>query len=148
MENYRSGAHSVYDLKYHVVWITKYRKAVLHGQIGKRLRELVREICRSMDVEILAGNIRHDHVHMMLSVPPQVAISVLMQRIKGKSSRKLMDEFKGLKKQYWGQHLWARGYFAVTTGNVTDEMVMHYIQNQDAIEAAKKGDNFQVQGGL
>ena len=81
MENYRSGAHSVYDLKYHVVWITKYRKAVLHGQIGKRLRDIVREICRSMDVEILAGNIRHDHVHMMLSVPPQIAISVLMQRI-------------------------------------------------------------------
>jgi putative transposase len=148
MENYRSGAHSVYDLKYHVVWITKYRKAVLHGAIGKRLRELVREICRSMDVEILAGNIRHDHVHMMLSVPPQIAISVLMQRIKGKTSRKLMDEFKELKKQYWGQHLWARGYFAVTTGNVTDEIVMQYIQNQDAIEAAKKSDNFQVQGGL
>jgi putative transposase len=127
--SYRKTAHSVYDLKYHIVWVTKYRKPILHGEIGLRLRELIRQSCARMDVYILAGHVSKDHVHLLVSVPPKVSVSDLVQQLKGRSSRRLLDEFGELKRQYWGRHLWARGYFAVTTGNVTDEMVKEYIES-------------------
>lgn len=80
---YRKTSHSFYHLKYHVVWITKYRKPVLRGQIAVRLRELVRQTCAALDVYILSGHIATDHVHLLVSVPPHVSVSTLMQRIKG-----------------------------------------------------------------
>ncbi len=140
MENYRKTSHSVYDLKYHVVWITKYRKPVLYGDISLRLRELIREVCKSLDVEILKGNVRRDHVHLMLSVPPYISISKLLQSVKGRSSRKLLLEYKRLKKVYWGCHLWARGYFVASTGTVTDEVIANYIEHQDMAERGHNGD--------
>lgn len=111
MEQYRTSAHTRFDLKYHFVWITKYRKGILGGQVGLRLRELVVEVCKANDVEILQGHISKDHVHVFVSVPPQLAPSKLMQYIKGKTSRKLMMEFKHIQKAFWGRHVWARGYF-------------------------------------
>jgi putative transposase len=76
----------------------------------------------------------------MISVPPYISVSDMMKRIKGRTSRKLLDEHKGLKKALWGQHLWARGYFAATTGNVTDEVIMKYIEEQSKMEQAKDED--------
>ena len=99
MENYRSGPHSRYDLKCHFVWVTEYRKPVLVGKVGLRLRELVREVCRSNDIEILQGSVFRDHVHVFLSCPPNLSPSRIVQYIKGKSSRKLMMEFKHIQKQ-------------------------------------------------
>jgi putative transposase len=144
MENYRKNSHSLYDLKLHVVWITKYRKPVLTGQTGQVLREIIRRICEELDVQILAGNIRMDHVHLLLSFPPNLCVSKLVQKLKGVSSRKLLQSDKKLQKEYWGRHLWARGYFAVSTGNVTDDIIAEYIKNQDEVERRKKSDNFQV----
>ena len=117
----------MYDLKYHLVWITKYRKKVLYGQIAERLRDLVREICKTKDVEIIKGSISKDHVHLFVSVPPYLSISKLMQSLKGKTSYKLLSEYKDLSKQFWGRHIWGRGYFAASSGNVTDEVIMEYI---------------------
>ena len=128
--SYRKTSHAVYDLKYHLVWITKYRKPVLRGEIAKRLRELVRQTCETLDVYIEKGHVASDHVHLLVSVPPQVSVSDLLQRLKGRSSRKMLDEFGELKKQFWGQHLWARGYFAASSGNVTDEIIKQYIEAQ------------------
>ena len=113
-----------------MVWITKCRKKILGGEVGIRVRELIRQVCREQDVEILKGHVGKDHVHLMLSIPPQVTISRLVQRIKGKSSHKLLGEFAHLRKTYWGRHLWARGYFCCSTGNVSDEMVKEYIAKQ------------------
>ena len=144
MENYRKNSHSLYDLKLHVVWITKYRTPVLTGQTGQVLREIIRRICEELDVQILAGNIRMDHVHLLLSFPPNLCVSKLVQKLKGVSSRKLLQSDKKLQKEYWGRHLWARGYFAVSTGNVTDDIIAEYIKNQDEVERRKKSDNFQV----
>ena len=142
MEHYRKTSHSVYDIKYHLVWITKYRKPVLSGPVAERLRELVRIICKAIDVEILSGHVSRNHVHLFVSVPPHISVSKLMQSIKGKTSRKLLLEYKHLNRQYWGRHLWARGYFAASSGNVTDEVIMQYIQNQ---EIEKEGDdNFRI----
>ena len=137
MQNYRKTSHSVYDIKYHVVWITKYRKPMIGKDIGVRLRELIRQICTSMDIQIIRGHVSRDHVHLMISVPPYISVSEMMKRIKGRTSRKLLDEYKGLKKAFWGQHLWARGYFAATTGNVTDEVIIKYIEEQSKMERAK-----------
>ena len=144
MENYRTSPHSRYDIKYHFVWVTKYRKPILTGEVGNRLRDLVREICRTHEIEILQGAVSPDHVHVLLSCPPNISPSKVMQYIKGKASRKLMMEFKHVQKQYWGRHLWARGYFVASSGNVTDEVIMEYIRHQDGTEPADGGDNFQI----
>jgi putative transposase len=140
MKNYRKTSHSVYDLKFHLVWITKYRKPVLFGNVATRLRDLVRETCKSMEVEILKGHVSKDHVHLLVSVPPYISVSDLVKRVKGKTSRKLLSENRNLMKQFWGRHLWARGYFAASSGNVTDEVIMEYIAMQDAAERAGDDD--------
>ena len=140
MKNYRKTSHSVYDLKVHLVWITKYRKPVLFGNVATRVRDLIREICRSLEVEILKGHVSKDHVHLFVSMPPYLSVSDLIKRVKGKTSRKLLSENRKLSKQFWGRHLWARGYFAASPGNVTDEVIMEYIAIQDIAERAGDDD--------
>lgn len=130
MKNYRTTSHAYYDLKYHICWITKYRYKVLNYEKAKRTRELIMQICSANDVQVITGSISTDHIHLFLSVPPNLSVSKLTQLLKGTTSRKLQQEFPDLRKKYWGQHLWAQGYFAVTSGTVTDEMWMEYIQNQ------------------
>ena len=141
--SYRKSSHATYDLKYHLVWITKYRKPVLRGEVGLRVRELIRQTCASLDVEIVKGHVAVEHVHLLVSVPPQVSVSKLMKRIKGRSSRRMQDEFTDLNKQFWGRHLWARGYFAVSSGNVTDEVIAKYIEMQGDLPTDDE-DNFRV----
>ena len=139
MKEYRKGSHTVYRLHYHFIFITKYRKPVLRGDIGAKLRDLIREICKGHDIEIVKGHVRPDHVHLLLSAPPAMAPSRVMQAIKGKTSHHLMMEFRSIKKEFWGQHLWARGYFVATSGNVTDEVIAKYIEEQD-VETQDDGD--------
>jgi len=106
VEHYRKSAHCAYDIKYHIVWITKYRKPVITGAIAVRTRELVRGICQINEVEILAGHVGIDHIHLLVSVPPHLSTSKLVQYLKGNSSRKLQMEYKELNKelnkQFWG----------------------------------------------
>jgi len=128
---YRHGAHTVFTIHLHIVWITKYRKRVLAGEVGTRVRELIRQICREEDVEILKGHVSKDHVHLLVSIPPQVTISRMVQKLKGRTSGKLMSEFTHLKKAFWGRHVWARGYFCCSIGNITDEVIAAYIENQN-----------------
>jgi len=143
MQHYRKSAHCTYDIKYHIVWITKYRKPVLTGKIAERTRELIRGTCKQNEVEILAGHVSKDHVHLLVSVPPHLSPSKLAQYLKGYSSRKLQMEYKELNKQFWGRHLWGRGYFVVSSGNVTDEVIAEYILKQDVAENMKS-DNFNI----
>lgn len=140
MKHYRKTSHAVYDLKYHIVWITKYRKPILHGAVAVRTRDLIRQICQSMDVEIIRGHVSKDHIHLLVSVPPYLSISNLLKHIKGKTSRKLLSEYRKLAKEFWGRHLWARGYFAVSSGNVTDDVIAEYIEKQDITERARCDD--------
>ncbi|MCB8980224.1 MAG: IS200/IS605 family transposase [Ardenticatenaceae bacterium] len=142
--SYRKTAHSVYDIKYHLVWITKYRKKVLKGQVGLRLRELVRQICTANDVIIESGSVQADHTHLLVSVPPNLPVSKLMQLLKGRTSRKLMQEFEPLRREFWGRHLWAGGYFVASTGNVTDEIIKQYIESQGQ-QPPTEQDNFDVE---
>ena len=130
MENYRKSSHTGYDIKYHIVWITKYRKPVLRADIAVRLRSLIREICKSNDLEIIKGHVSRDHVHIFVSVPPHISVSQLVKLLKGKTSRKLMMEYKSMSRAFWGRHMWARGYFVASSGNVTDEVIIKYIEQQ------------------
>ena len=145
MEHYRKSSHTTYDIKYHLVWITKYRKRILTGEIANRVRELIREICKVKDIEIIKGHVSQDHVHIFVSVPPHISVSTVMQSLKGKTSRKMLSEFKTLSRTFWGRHLWARGYFVATSGNVTDEVIMKYIEMQGK---EPEDGNFKIDGEL
>ena len=96
--SYRKTSHSVYDIKYHLVWITKYRKPVLRGEIGKRVRDIIRQTCAELDVQILSGAVQPDHVHLLVSVSPKLSVSELMQRIKGRSARKMLQEYTEIRR--------------------------------------------------
>ncbi len=142
--SYRKTSHSVYSLKYHIVWITKYRKPVMRGEIAIRVRELVRQTCESLDVYIESGHVSQDHVHLLVSCPPNLSVSELVKRLKGRSSRKMQQEFGELKRQFWGRHLWARGYFAASSGNVTDEIIKQYIESQGEEPSIDDDKNFSI----
>ena len=131
MTSYNFGAHCVYYHRFHIVWATKYRYKVLQGDIRERARTIIKQTCAELGVEIVDGVLAKDHVHMFLCVPPKHSISDVMQRIKGRSSRRLQQEFPVLKKRYWGRHFWARGYFCSTSGNITDELVLQYLQKHE-----------------
>ena len=93
MTEYRKGAHTVYDIKYHVVWVTKYRYQALRGEIAVRARDLIREICVAKEIVIIKGHLSPDHVHLMVSVPPHLSVSKMMQYLKGKWSYQLQREY-------------------------------------------------------
>ena len=139
---YRHGAHTVFEIHLHLEWTTKYRKPVLLKPVGDRVRDLIRQVCREDEVEILKGHVSKDHVHLLVSIPPQVTISRFVQRLKGKTSFKMLNEFPHLRKTYWGRHLWARGYFCCSSGNVTDDVIKEYIANQ----AHEEDEDFRVEG--
>ena len=130
MSDYKHGAHSVFSIHLHLVWITKYRKPVLIGDIALKTREILRQICEAESVEIIRGHVSRDHIHLFVSMPPQIAISRLVQKLKGKSSHKLLHTYPSLRRQYWGRHFWARGYFCCSSGNVTDDVIKQYIEQQ------------------
>lgn len=144
MSYYKRGSHTVYECNYHIVWVTKYRYPVLVGDIAVRVRDLVRRICLDEGVEIIRGKVARDHIHVYVTIPPYLSVSKLVQYLKGKTSRKIQQEYPELKKRYWGRHLWAVGYFVRTSGNVTDEMIKQYIEKHGEKERDKFGD-FEVE---
>ena len=127
----RKSSHVQYDIQYHLVWTTKNRYKVLENKVAYRVRELIRQSCNSMDVTIIKGSVGKEHIHLLVSCPPSVSVSKLVQQLKGKTSRVLLSEYKELKKRYWGQHLWSAGYFCRSVGTVTQEIIKEYIENQE-----------------
>lgn len=138
--DYRHGSHTKFAIHIHVVWITKYRKQVLRGEIATFVRDSIREECSKMKVDIIKGYVSKDHVHLLLSIPPQQTISRLVQKLKGKSSYQALSRFEYLRKTFWGRHLWARGYFVHSSGHVTDETIKAYLENQKHDD-----DDFQIE---
>ena len=129
MENYSKGSNTIYYHRYHLVWIIKYRYKVLSGKIQIRKREILARISEELGIKIINGVISKDHVHIFCNIPPHIAVSDYMKKMKGKSSYKLQKEFPELKKRFCGRHFWGRGYFSTTSGNVTDEVINEYINN-------------------
>ncbi|WP_044213756.1 IS200/IS605 family transposase [Flammeovirga sp. OC4] len=128
-QEYRKGHHTVTRLTVHIVFATKYRYHVLEGDIQKRCRSLLIQICEAEGIEILKGVVSKDHVHMHIEYPPSKSLSEILKRMKGRTSRILQQEFPNLRKRYWGKHFWAGGYGAWSTGNVTDQMVNDYLEH-------------------
>lgn len=125
----RRGNHTVTRLTVHIVWVTKYRYHVLKGEVQQRCRVLLIQICDSEDVRILKGVVSKDHVHMLIEYPASKSISDLVKRLKGRTSRLLQQEYPELQKRYWGKHLWAIGYGAWSTGNISEKMVEEYLEH-------------------
>lgn len=125
----RRGNHTVTRLTVHIVWVTKYRYQVLKGEVQKRCRELLIQICDAEDIRILKGVVSKDHVHMLIEYPPSKSISDIVKWLKGRTSRLLQQEYRELEKRYWGKHLWAIGYGAWSTGNISEQMVEEYLEH-------------------
>lgn len=126
---YATGSHSIYHHRYHIVWAPKYRFKVLRGEVRLRVREIIRQVCSEMGVTIINGALSADHVHMFVEIPPHIAVSDFVRRAKGRSSRKIQQEFEHIRKRYWGQRFWARGYFSTTSGNITDQTIINYLND-------------------
>ena len=142
MAEYLHRGHTVTDLKYHFVWATKYRFPVLQREVAVRARDLIREVCEAREITVVKGVVSRDHVHVMVSAPPQLAPAQMMRWVKGRSSRKLQQEFEELRRRYWGQHLWARGYFCASSGTVTDEMIKAYLEGH---QGRQSSEDFKVE---
>jgi putative transposase len=134
----RRGAHTVYQLAYHFVWIPRYRRKVLGGDVGERLEELIREICAARGWEIEALAVGPDHVHLFASCPPREAPAKVMNVIKSLTARRLYAEFPQLRRSHWGGKLWSDGYYVGSAGDhVTSDQIKRYIEYQDAEDNGK-----------
>ena len=142
-EEYHLGSHTVYDIQYHFVLVTKYRYAIIKGDIALRVRELIRQCCEARNITILKGHVSADHIHLHVSCPPELSPSKIAQYLKGRSSRLIQQEFPHLRKRYWGKHLWARGYFCASIGKITEKMITAYIEKQDK---PPQHENYKVDG--
>ena len=129
--SYRTSSHTLFHHRYHIVWITKYRYKVLRGEIREHVRDVIKQVCGELDVDIIRGVLATDHIHMFVDIPPRLSVSEFMQRVKGRSSRKVQQCFPELRKRYWGRHFWCRGYFCTTSGNITNKAIEEYIESHD-----------------
>ncbi len=128
---YQSLSHSKWDCKYHLVFVPKYRRKVLFGQIRKELGPIFHELAKQKGCRIIEGHIMPDHVHMCIEIPPKIAVSSLVGFIKGKSAIAIARKFSGKQRNFNGEHFWARGYAVSTVGFEVEE-VRAYIRDQDA----------------
>src|SRR5262249_12068897 len=134
MESYKRGSHTVWDCKYHIVWVAKYRFPILGGDVGQRCRELIRETARAHEMIIHAGSINREHVHLLLSIPPSLSVSRAVQYLKGRCSHKLRAELASFRKKCWGQPHRARGHAVASSRTVTHEVWAQCIKNHSAAE--------------
>lgn len=137
MDN-RSLSHTKWKCQYHIVFIPKYRKKVLYGKVREDVREILSTLCKYKNVEIIAGAVCVDYVHLSIAIPPKLSVSDFMGYLKGKSTLMIMTVIQELQSK-WDKAFWARGYYVETIGNITDEAVQKYIKEQ--AEESRKEDS-------
>lgn len=130
MRNINSLNHSKWECMFHVTWIPKYRKKKIYGNLRQYLGEIFRALAIQKECRILEGHLMHDHVHMLISVPPKFAVAQVIGYIKGKSAIAIARKFGGRKKNFTGQHFWARGYHVSTVGR-DEEIIRQYIRKHE-----------------
>lgn len=133
----KSTRNAVYQTAYHAVWIPKYRRKVLTGEVSERLRGILHEVCQTKGFEVLALEIQPDHVHLFFSAPPGVAPALAVQWLKGISARTLFSEFRVLKKTHRNGHLWAPSYYVGTAGQVSAVTIRRYIDRAEHVSARR-----------
>jgi len=131
----RYGNHTISRLTAHIVWVTKYRYKVLEGEIQRRVRELIIQICDSEDIKVLGGVVSKDHIHLHMEYPPKISISDFIKKVKGRTSRIIQKEYPTLSKRYWGKHFWAIGYGVWSSGNITDDIIQDYLKHHETGKA-------------
>ena len=130
MNDSQSLSHTLWECKYHVVWIPKYRRKAIYDQLRKYLGSIFKDLAVQKECKILEGHLRSDHVHVLISIPPKYAVSQVVGFIKGKSAIHIARNYMGHRKNFIGQHFWARGYFVSTVGR-DEAIVREYIKKQE-----------------
>jgi len=133
-KRFKKLSHTIYECKYHIVICPKYRYKIFRGDIAEYARQQIYSLCQQKDlVEVLELNVRPEHIHLVMSIPPKYAVSAIMGYVKGKLSLRLFQRYETIGKRYWGRHLWARGYCASTVG-LNEEQIRKYVQWQEKKE--------------
>jgi putative transposase len=130
MADEKSLAHSVWDCKYHIVWIPKYRKKKLYGELRRYLGETLHELARQRESRILEGHLQPDHIHMLIEIPPKYAVAQVVGYMKGKSAISIARNYMGRRQNFTGQNFWARGYYVSTVG-LNEQTIRKYIREQE-----------------
>ena len=133
MREWQSQSHVRWYGRYHVVWVPKYRKRAIFGEMRRGVGRIVREWCQRHGVELVEGHARSDHVHVLLGIPPKLSVANTVGVLKGKSAIRIHREYLGRQRNFTGYHLWARGYCVSTVG-VAEEVIRDYIRKQEADE--------------
>ena len=145
---YKKLSHVVYKCDYYIVWTSKYRFRVLFGEVKELVEHDIKMLCEWKSSEVIEMNVQIDHVHIVVSIPPKVSVSVLMGTLKGKLAIKLFKSYPRLKqKPYWGNHFWSRGYFVNTVG-IDEDMIRRYVKYQEGEDKKEEtqSQNFDMFG--
>ena len=129
MDN-QSISHTTWNCTYHVVFIPKYRRKIMYGEVKVEIGEILRKLCEMKQITLIEGKVCVDHVHMYMAVPPKLSISDVMAYLKGKSSLMIFDRHPEYRPKWGDRHFWARGYYVTTVGNVNEATIREYIRNQ------------------
>jgi len=127
-------SHTVWECKYHVVWVPKKRRRVIYGRLRQEIVRILRRLCEYKEIEIIEGKACLDHIHLCLSIPPKYSVAGMIGYLKGKSSMMIFEQFSKLKKNFKGHHFWARGYYVNTVG-LDEGKIKRYIRDQDENES-------------
>ena len=134
MSRFRKLSHTIWHCQYHIIWVPKYRFRILVGAVGDTVNAGIQAICGFAGCEVVELNVQKDHIHLLVMIPPKVAISDLMGRVKGQTAMKVFRQLRELRrKPYWGNHFWAKGYCVDTVG-LDAEMIRRYVSHQEKVE--------------
>ena len=134
-------SHTVWECKYHIVWVPKNRRKIIYGKLRKELGQILRRLCEYKGIEAVEGTLCRDHIHLCLSIPPKYSVSTIVGYLKGKSAMMIFERFSRLKRNFKGHSFWARGYYVSTVG-LDEAKIRRYIKNQHETEAIEdKYDN-------
>jgi len=137
----RSLSHTVWECKYHIVWVPKKRRKIIYGKLRNELKTILKRLCEYKGVEVVEGTMCIDHIHMCLSIPPKYSVSTIVGYLKGKSAMIVFEKYSRLKRNFKGHSFWARGYYVSTVG-LDEAKIRKYIQNQNTNESVEdKYDN-------
>jgi len=131
--NSKSLAHVVWDCKYHIVLVPKYRYKVFQKEVKEAVRDELKKLCLWLRIAIVEGHVTEDHVHICVAIPPKLTVAEVVGTLKGKTAIRMFNKFPELRKRYWGSHFWSRGYYVSTVGR-NEEVIREYIRNQDKLD--------------
>lgn len=131
-------SHTVWECKYHIVWVPKKRRKIVYGKLRKELGTILRRLCEYKGVEVVEGTLCADHIHMCLAIPPKYSVSTIVGYVKGKSAMIVFEKYSRLKKNFRGHRFWARGYYVSTVG-LDEGKIRAYIRNQETNESIEDG---------